>query len=118
MSTTHWITDRLPTADDADDDGDVIAGSTIDTGTWFAIQHDWVLPGQPWIAYTPPPSKQPRSESAEGSTSTPIDTPLANEIRALIRNELSRQLRPGGLLSPHTTTQSIAHATTQPSQDS
>ena len=118
MPTTHWITDRLPTADDADDDGHVIAGSNIDTGTWHAMQYDWVLPGQPWIAYTPPPPKRSRSESAEGSTSTPIDTPLANEIRSIICDELSRQLRPGGLLSPHATTQPSAHATMQPSRDS
>ena len=118
MSTAHWITDRLPTIDDSDDDGDVIVASMSDRSTWYLADYDDVLPNQPWIAYTPPPSKQPLSESAEKSAPVQIDTPLANEIRALICDELSRQLRPGGLLSPHTTTQPSPHATTQPSQDS
>lgn len=98
MPTTHWITDRLPTIKDGDDDGDVIVASMSDAELWYQVDYESVLPGQPWIAYTPPP-KRSRGESAEGSTSTPIDTPLANEIRSIICDELRRQLQPGGLLS-------------------
>jgi hypothetical protein len=118
MPTTHWITDRLPTIDDGDYDGDVIVASMSYRDTWYVVDYADVLPNQPWIAYTPPPSKQPLSESAEESALVQIDTPLANEIRSIICDELSRQLRPGGLLSPHATTQPSAHATTQSSQDS
>lgn len=99
MPTTHWISDRLPTIDDGDDDGDVIVASMSDSDTWYQVDYASVLPNQPWIAYTPPPSKQLLSESAEESTPLQIDTPLANEIRTIICDELRRQLQPGGLLS-------------------
>lgn len=99
MPTTYWITDRLPTINDTDDDGDVIVASMSDRRTWYIVDYTDVLPNQPWIAYTPPPSKQPLSESAEESAPLQIDTPLADEIRTIICDELRRQLQPGGLLS-------------------
>jgi hypothetical protein len=99
MPTTHWITDRLPTIDDGDDDGEVVVAAMSGRDTWYLIDYAYVLPNQPWIAYTPPPSKQPLSESAKEPAPVQIDTPLANEIRTIICDELSRQLQPGGLLS-------------------
>ena len=66
MPTTHWITDRLPTIDDGDYDGDVIVASMSYRDTWYVVDYADVLPNQPWIAYTPPPlssrlANQPRS---------------------------------------------------------
>ena len=114
MPTTHWITDRLPTIDDGDDDGDVIVASMSVRGTWQQVDYEEVLPGQPWIAYTPPPSKQPLSESAEEPAPIQINSALANEIRSIICDELSRQLQPGGLLSRAAYHSGLSCTTTKP----
>ena len=114
MSTTHWITDRLPTIDDGDDDGDVIVASMSDAELWYQVDYEEVLPNQPWIAYTPPPSKQPLSESAEEPAPIQINSALANEIRSIICDELSRQLQPGGLLSRAAYHSGLSCTTTKP----
>ena len=49
--TNEWITDRLPTAADADGDGKLRLltrfGATLDRG-WSYCHHTLVAPGQPW----------------------------------------------------------------------
>jgi hypothetical protein len=67
---TEWITDRLPTVEDADGDGDV----KIKTGRYQGpaegeyAHYDVVVPGQPWWSRnaaartaqpTPPPAPAP-----------------------------------------------------------
>ena len=62
-----WITDRLPTAADGDEDGDVI-GLLPGGLTWYVIHWGEIEPGQPWIAFEPvdaadavtAPTSQPR----------------------------------------------------------
>jgi hypothetical protein len=67
---TEWITDRLPTAEDADADGDVQIMSRRDmhpTGGHYS-EYECIVPGQPWWSSkaaaraaqpTPPPAPAP-----------------------------------------------------------
>jgi hypothetical protein len=48
-----WITDRLPTEADGDNDGDVIG--LLPCGlTWYVIHWGEIVPDQPWLPFTPP----------------------------------------------------------------
>lgn len=50
---TYWISDRLPTKDDADKDGDVIICSE-DRTYWMLAQWDVAKDGTPWIPFVKP----------------------------------------------------------------
>jgi hypothetical protein len=63
---TYWISDRLPTKDDADEDGDVIICS--EDGTyWMLAVWDVVKYGKLWIPFVKPGS----SATIEPPTPTP-----------------------------------------------
>ena len=53
-----WITDRLPTEADADDDGDVLVLSNSGK-TWYATDWEVVRPGQSWLPFIPPTGSRP-----------------------------------------------------------
>ena len=67
---TEWITDRLPTAEDADADGDVKikTGRYQEPGEGEYAHYTLIVPGQPWWSrnaaaraaqQTPPPAPAP-----------------------------------------------------------
>jgi hypothetical protein len=66
----EWITDRLPTAEDADAEGDVRIRRTRDPELFQFAHWSCVVPGQPWWSRnaaarvaqpTPPPAPAPTS---------------------------------------------------------
>jgi hypothetical protein len=73
---TQWITDRLPTLEDADRNGDVQVPHLPRQNPSYAIAGRWthfslIVPGQPWwsprvpIAISPLPTSKPAPEHAD-----------------------------------------------------
>ena len=105
----EWITDRLPTAANADGDGDVrvptrLGATTPDRG-WSYCHHTLVLPCQPWWS-------EKAAERVEVEAAAPCLKSLTNDqlqthsiaVQAeIMRRAVARQLieakRPGGLLA-------------------
>lgn len=73
-----WITDRLPTAADCDEDGDVII-LIFGNRAWCRSCWGSVEPGQPWLAFTPPAT----ASTSEPTPSTPA--PLTRRIVSITR---------------------------------
>ena len=64
-----WITDRLPTEADGDEDGYVIV-STPTQRKWYRAYFRLVSCGQSWLPFTPPAAK-PAPESVAPATPAP-----------------------------------------------
>ena len=64
-----WITDRLPTEADGDEDGYVIV-STATQSVWYRKYFKLVSCGQSWLPFTPP-AAMPAPESVAPATSAP-----------------------------------------------
>ena len=78
----EWITDRLPTAADADEDGDVRVcfeqSGRSEDGIY--VHYSEVVPGQPW--WSPKAAAQPTPPPAPAPAPTRVVTAMtANDLR-------------------------------------
>jgi len=94
----EWITDRLPTKEDADSYGDVVVALEHPDG-WDVREWSCVHESTPWLAFKPAP-KPPAPEQAAATTAAyDLDPALADAIQAPVIAEIQAQLKSGGLLS-------------------
>jgi hypothetical protein len=104
--THEWITDRLPTAADADSDGDVNVPWRVDQHPSTNYQHyTLVVPGQPWWSHrvaervevaTPAPCLKSLTDDQLQTHSVAVQAEI---MRRAVARQLIEAKRPGGLLA-------------------
>jgi hypothetical protein len=90
---SDWITDRLPTAADADVDGDVCIplavnaamngpGHSLTELGWAWARHGLIVPGQPWW-----------SEKAAANPTPPATSPAPAPTRKVVQIEAAQETK-------------------------
>jgi len=92
----EWITDRLPTKEDADSCGSVVCGNKY---SWTEVHWSHVGSRVAWLAFKPAPEPPVPEQPAATTAAYDLDPALADAIQAAVITEIQAQLKPGGLLS-------------------